>query len=336
MRHPPLRHWLLCCCLLLVALVAPACDLGKSKPRPLRLGTVIWPGFAPFYVARDLDLYPGPGLDIVVTSTGVDTTHAFLHKRADLIASTLAEAIRFIDQGANLKIPLVLDQSNGGEGIVARHGISSVRDLKGRRVAVEIGTESQYMLIRALSSGGLSTEDVTLVGMPLEECLAALERGEVDAAALWEPLVSEALEKGLSVIFSSKQIPGEIFDVLVVHTDVVEGRIDELAGVLLGWHRAARALRGGERRPEAERSALRYLGMTEESLARSLTEIELTDLDHNRRLFDRSSTEASIWRAYEVTARFMVEHGLVKRPPPDPGAVLDPRIVERALALHKP
>lgn len=334
MRHPFLRHWLLCSLLLLVVLVAPACDVGGSKPRPLRLATVAWPGFAPFYVARDLRLYPAPGLDIVLMSTGVDSTHAFLHKRADFTAGTLAEAIRFIDQGASLKIPLIVDHSIGGEGIAARHGISSVGDLKGKRVAVEIGTESQYTLIRALSIGGLSPDDVTVISMPIEECLTALERGEVDAATLWEPLLTAARERGLSVIFSSKQLPGEIFDVLMVQRDVAEKRIDELAGVVLGWHRGVQALRDGARRPEAKRSALRYLGMTEESLARSLTDVEIIDLDHNRRLFDRASAGASIWRAYEITARFMVEHGLVKHPPPEPSAVLDPRVVDRALALQ--
>ncbi|WP_437934375.1 ABC transporter substrate-binding protein [Sorangium sp. So ce341] len=327
MQTPLLRHWLLCGLFLL----ATACDLGKAEPRPLRLTTVKWAGFTPFYVARDLELYPPPGLDIVRLSSGVDATHAFLHKRADFTAGSLTEAIRFLDQGADLKIVLVTDTSNGADGIVARQGISSVDDLKGKRIAVEIGTEAQYLLIRALSLRALSIDDVTVVSMPPEACIAALEQGQVDAAALWEPFLSTARERGMSLVFSSRQIPGEIVDVLLAQRDAAETRREEVAGVLLAWHRAAQAMKQPERQEEAQRSALRYLGTSKEALRASLAGVEIVDLEQNRRLLDRGSRGASLWRAYELTARFMVEHRMVKSPPPDASAVIDARLVERAL-----
>ncbi|WP_437730628.1 ABC transporter substrate-binding protein [Sorangium sp. So ce1335] len=330
MRHPFLRHWLLCSLLF----VLTACDLGRTEPRPLRLTTVKWVGFIPFYVARDLQLYPPPGLDIIRLSSGLDATHAFLHRRADMTAGSLTEAIRFIDQGADLKIILVTDQSNGADGIVARQGISTVEDLRGKRIAVEIGTEAQYLLIRALSLRALSVHDVKVVSMPPEACIAALEQGEVDAAALWEPFLTIAREKGMPLLFSSKQLPGEIFDVVLVQRDAAETRREEITGVLQAWHRAAQALKQPDRRGEAQRSALRYLGTSTESLSSSLAGVEITDLEQNRRLLDRGGQEASLWRAYELTARFMVEHGLVKSPPPDAGVVIDAQLVDRALAAR--
>jgi NitT/TauT family transport system substrate-binding protein len=330
MWHPFLPHWLLCSLFLLLT----ACDLGESQPRPLRLTTVKWVGFTPFYIARDTQLYPPPGLDIIRLSSGVDTTHAFLHKRADLIGGSLTEAIRFIDQGADLKIVLVTDYSNGADAIVARQGISSVEGLKGKRVAVEIGTEAQYMLIRALSLHSLSVDDVTIVGMPLEVSIAALEQGQVDAAALWEPFVTTARERGMSLVFSSRQIPGEIIDVLIAQRDAVETRREELTGVLLAWHKAAQALRRRDRSEEAQGSALRYLGTSADSLASSLAGVEITDLEQNRRLLDRASQETSIWKTYERTARFMVEHRMVKGPPPDASAVIDTSLVDLALAAR--
>ncbi|WP_437585946.1 ABC transporter substrate-binding protein [Sorangium sp. So ce1000] len=330
MRHPCWRPWLFCSLLLLVT----ACDLAETQPRPLRLTTVKWVGFIPFYIARDTQLYPQPGLDIIRLSSGLDATHAFLHKRADLTAGSLTEAIRFIDQGADLKIVLITDYSNGADGIVARQGISSVEDLKGKRVAVEIGTEAQYLLIRALSLRALSVDDVTVVSMPPEACIAALEQGQVDAAALWEPFLTTARERGMSQVFSSREIPGEIVDVLLAQRDAAETRREELAGVLQAWHRAAQALRQRGQNKEAQRSALRYLGTSAESLASSLAGVEITDLEQNRRLLDRANQKASFWRTYELTARFMVEHRMVKGPPPDASAVIDTGLVELALAAR--
>src|SRR5262245_60762437 len=136
-----IRLWLLVCLLPGMS----GCDLATPTP-PLRLTLLTWTGYAPFYVARDLRFYPPGQLDLVTLNTSIDTAQAFLQRRTDFLAASLFDVLRLLDQGADCKIVLVLDQSRGADGIAARPGITSVQDLKGQRVAVEIGTMAQYTL----------------------------------------------------------------------------------------------------------------------------------------------------------------------------------------------
>lgn len=310
-------------------LVVSACDLGPSPP-PMRLTTVTWIGYAPFHIARALRFYPPPGLDIVTLNASVDTDHAFLQRRVDFAAGALFDALRLSDQGGDFKIILVLDSSSGADGIAARPGIASVRDLQGQRVAVEIGTLSQYTLLRALARVGLTEMDLSIVNMPHDEGLTVLQQHRVDAAVLWEPFLTRARTHGMATIFSSREIPGEIIDVLVVHSTVADRRRDDVVGILKAWHRAAQALRAQQ--PEAMQAALRYLGTTETALTSSLAGVDIPDLEGNRRLFDPANTHQSVWKVYALTAEFMVRHKLLQHPPREPAALFDGRFIARALA----
>jgi NitT/TauT family transport system substrate-binding protein len=306
-----------------------ACDPATSTA-PLRLTMVTWTGYAPLYVARDLHFYPPRQLDLVTLNTSIDTSQAFLQRRTDFLAGSLFDVLRLIDQGADCKIVLVLDHSHGADGIAARPGIASVRDLKGQRVAVEIGTMAQYTLLRALTRAGLTETDVTIVNLPLEDSLTAMQQQRVDAAALWEPFLTRAQAHGMGTIFTSREIPGEIIDVLIIHSALASTRSKDVVGLLSAWEKAVQALR--TRQQDATQAATRFLGMTEAALQASLAGVELPDLASNRRLFDPANKPYSVWEVYARTAEFMVQHKLLKHPPPAPAALFEARFVAQTLA----
>ena len=60
---------------------------------------------------------------------------------------------------------LGLDASVGGDGIVANKSITSVKQLKGQKVAVSAGSTSQWMLAYVLSVNQLSLKDVKQVDL---------------------------------------------------------------------------------------------------------------------------------------------------------------------------
>jgi len=66
-------------------------------------------------------------------------------------------------QGIKGKVFLVTDVSWGGDGIVARKEIKSIRDLKGKKVAFARGTPSHFLLYKALKQAGLSPKDIVQV-----------------------------------------------------------------------------------------------------------------------------------------------------------------------------
>lgn len=70
--------------------------------------------------------------------------------------------------------------------------LTSVADLKGKKVALNKGSNVHYLLVRALEDAGLSINDVTPVYLPPADARAAFERGSVDAWVIWDPFLAAA------------------------------------------------------------------------------------------------------------------------------------------------
>ncbi|WP_195918339.1 sulfonate ABC transporter substrate-binding protein [Erwinia sorbitola] len=69
--------------------------------------------------------------------------------------------------------------------------IKSVADLKGKRVALNKGSDVNYLLVSALEDAGLSYKDITPVYLPPADARAAFQRGAVDAWVIWDPYYAE-------------------------------------------------------------------------------------------------------------------------------------------------
>lgn len=318
-----LRPLLLC---LVACLLLGACDSMKSKPQPLRLGLSDWPGHAPFYGAGKLGLYGSAPVEIKGFSSNFDRNRAFSQRRLDVLATPLFDALRIADDGVPLKIILLFDYSSGGDGIVAKKEIAGVGDLKGKRVSAELGAITHFVLLSALSRAGLTEKDVEIVNLSVPEAAEAFARGKLDAATLWDPHLSkQAGEAGAHKIFTSKETPGLVIDVLVVHKEVAESRPDDIASLVNGWEKALAAWRA--RPQELEATMAEAMSRKPEELRADFAGLELLDLAKNRELFDPKTQGPSAGKAYEMTVAFMNQHQLLKRAAPDPKDVLDPRFL---------
>jgi sulfonate transport system substrate-binding protein len=80
------------------------------------------------------------------------------------------------------------------EAIVVAHDspLKSVAELKGRRVALNKGSNVHYLLVRALEKAGLKYSDIQPVFLPPADARAAFERGAVDAWVIWDPFLAAA------------------------------------------------------------------------------------------------------------------------------------------------
>ncbi|MFD1670750.1 aliphatic sulfonate ABC transporter substrate-binding protein [Agrilactobacillus yilanensis] len=99
-------------------------------------------------------------------------------------------------QAAGTKLAYVAVGSSKakGSGIVVKSdsGITSLKDLKGKKVAYTKGTSSQYLLLQALKKAGLSADDITWVSMDQSSASVAFSQGKVDAWATWDPYTAQA------------------------------------------------------------------------------------------------------------------------------------------------
>jgi ABC-type nitrate/sulfonate/bicarbonate transport system substrate-binding protein len=91
---------------------------------------------------------------------------------------------------------------------VLGRGVESMDALKGKRVGVARGTGSETFWLSVVSKLNLNPADYTIVNVEAPEMVAALERGNIDAFAVWEPWPTRALRaiQGTKILLSNDQI----------------------------------------------------------------------------------------------------------------------------------
>lgn len=133
----------------MLMLCATACT--PSKPEPLRIGTNLWPGYEPLYLARDKQQFDDSRYLLFELTSATQVMHAFQKRKIDIAALTLDEALLLEAEGIPLKVLLAMDYSNGADAIVASPNIHSMHDLKGKKIGVENTALGAFMLNRALT-----------------------------------------------------------------------------------------------------------------------------------------------------------------------------------------
>ncbi|HRI66797.1 MAG TPA: ABC transporter substrate-binding protein [Polyangium sp.] len=308
------------------------CKRGVVTGPPLRLGLSDWPGHAPFYGAQKLGMFAPATVEIKSFSSNFDRNRAFAKKNLDALATPLFDALKIADGGADLKIVLLFDYSAGGDGIVGAQGIGGISDLRGKRVSAELGAITHFVLLSALKTAGLRENDVQIVNLSVPEGVEAFKTGKVDAATVWDPHLSRlAALPGARKIFTSKDIPGQVIDVLIVQNELAKSRPQDVEALLRGWERSMRLWREKPADHEAL-MATQMPGRTAASLHEDFQGLELLDLAANARLFKDGSNGPSARRSFEETSAFMTQAKLFEERPRVASELLDPQFMEHVLA----
>ena len=114
---------------------------------------------------------------------------------------------------------IVGDFSNGNDGIVIKGENKTLADLKGLDVNLVELSVSHYLLARGLEKAGLSEKDLKVVNTSDADMVAAFATKDVKAVATWNPLLAEIeATPGVTKVFNSSQIPGEIIDLMLVNS----------------------------------------------------------------------------------------------------------------------
>ena len=230
----------LSCALALVVCAALAgCSGHPNEPRgKIVLGFSAWPGWFPWQVAQEQGLFAKHNVDVEARyyDNYTDSIKALAAGEIDANSETLNDTLTSVSGGAKLTIVLVNDNSTGNDKIIARDGITSIADLRGKRVAVEQGTVDHYLLLLALAEANLTQQDIQLVPLATDAAAAAFAAGQVDAVGAFAPFTSTALARpGSRAIATSAEFPGAIPDHLAVSTELARSRPDEVQGLVDTW-----------------------------------------------------------------------------------------------------
>lgn len=220
--------------LLAGALLAASFLLTPSKP--IKLGTNLWPGYEPLYVAREQGILSSDDVALVELLSASEVMRAFRNGAIDAAALTLDEVINLRVLGLRPVIVQVTNISMGADVILAQPGITSFEELKGKRVGVEATALGAYMLSRALELNAISLDDIDVVHLEVNEHAQAFRAGQVDAVVTFDPVPQQIGEDQSVQLFDSTQIPGEIVDVLVVRERTLAERKDTIRQLISAWH----------------------------------------------------------------------------------------------------
>jgi NitT/TauT family transport system substrate-binding protein len=226
------RRCLLACAALPLAL----CGGCMREPEAaLRIGTNVWIGSEPLYLARELGRLDPAAVQLVEYPSASEVLRAFRNQAIDGMVISLDELFGLAVDGLQPRVVLVVDVSHGADVVVGRPGMRSMRDLAGKAVAVESGALGAFVLSRALADSGMQAGDVKVVHLESNEQPRAFEKGQVDGAVTFDPYRTQLLKAGATTLFDSTRIPGEIVDLLAVRASVLEKRPAAIQALLGGW-----------------------------------------------------------------------------------------------------
>ncbi len=219
---------------------APARSAAPAL-KPYKVGFNAWIGSIAFFVARDKGFFKEEGLDLQAKSFSApgDGLAPLLTGGLDAHLSTADSVITALDKApGQLKVVYLTDTSAGADAVLAKKDIADVKAMKGKKVAATLGQCNHLLLQKALEKAGLTEKDIQLVNMNPDDAGAAFAAGKIDVAVTWEPWITKASgDKKGHVIFSSKDTPNLILDVLAISKKTADKKPAETRAFLKALNR---------------------------------------------------------------------------------------------------
>jgi NitT/TauT family transport system substrate-binding protein len=210
--------------------------------KPYKVGYNSWIGYISLFIAKDKGFFKDEGLDIQMQSFSSpgDGLAPLLGGQLDAHFTTADSVITALDKApGRLEIVYMTDTSAGADAILAKSDISTPADLKGKTVAATAGQCNELLLRKALTKYGLTPSDIKLTNMNPDDAGAAFAAGKLDAAVTWEPWITKVQgEKKGHVIFSSKEAPNLILDVVAISDKTAKEKSDETKAFLRALNKA--------------------------------------------------------------------------------------------------
>lgn len=152
--------------------------------------------------------YLGCKVNMVMFNSGADVNRAFASKSIDIGMIGTSPAAIGISTNLGYEVFWFSDVIGAAETLVAKKdsGIKSVKDLVGKRVATPFASTAHFSLQNALSLNGVDPASVKLYDMQPNDIFAAWTRGDIDAAYVWDPVLSKLFAGGGVSITNSAEL----------------------------------------------------------------------------------------------------------------------------------
>ncbi len=289
----------------------------SQAAEPLKIGYSDWPGWVAWQVAIDKGWFKEAGVDVQFEWFDyVASMDAFAAGKLDGVAVTNGDALVTGSSGAKNVMILLTDYSNGNDMVVAKPGIKSLKDLKGKKIGLETGFVEHLLLLKGLEKAGMKESDVTIVNTKTNETPQALASGDLAAIAAWQPNSGEAIKRvpGAKPIYTSADEPGLIYDVITVTPTSLSSRKADWKKVALVWDKVVAYINNPKTQPDAVKIMAARVGVKPEAYLPLLKGTKLLSLEDGKKVFAKANGFKSLYGSSKVSDDFNVKYGVYKKP----------------------
>jgi NitT/TauT family transport system substrate-binding protein len=290
---------------------------AQAVAGPLKIGYSDWPGWVAWEVAVEKGWFEEAGVDVQFEWFDyVASMDAYAAGQLDAVSMTNGDALVTGATGAQSVMILVNDYSNGNDMVIARPGIGSVKELKGKKIGVEIGFVGHLLLLNALKDNGMSEADVELVNVPTNETPQVLASGDVDAIVAWQPSSGTALKlvPGSKAIYTSADEPGLIYDLLCVSPQSLSARKDEWKKVIDVWYRVVDYFYDPKTRDDAIAIMASRVGLPPEEYKGFVDGTKILTLAEAKKHFAKGDGFDSVYGSSKISDDFNVANKVYEEP----------------------
>jgi NitT/TauT family transport system substrate-binding protein len=210
-----------------------------------------------------------------------------------------------------------IDYSDGGDAIVAAKSISKISDFKGKQVAFNPLSPSDFLLSYALQTNNLTEKDIRPVNITPEAIPAAMASGNLPVGVTWEPNVSQIVAmnggKDFHVVFSTKNAPGLITDVLVFKQSYIQSNPAVVKALIQGY---LDGLDYMKKNPDKSAELIgKAMGISAAEVKEQLTGVYNLALSDMPTVFDKSKDTRSLFTSGELIGGILKNKGEIAAVP---------------------
>ena len=302
-----------------VATLAVGMSAHAATP-VLNIGTVVWIGYGPFYVAESLDLFKKYGIKVKLQPFSDPALISPALSSGSLQGAMLTydQVIGQVAKGQMQKVVMPIDYSNGGDAIVADASITKITDFKGKKIGYNPLSPSDFLLSYAMKTAGLGEKDITPVNMTPEAVPAAMASGQMPIGVTYEPSLSQVLGQGggkkFKVVFSSKDAPGLIADVLVFDDKFIKSNPKEIMAVMQGYLDGMAYMKS--KPDESAKIIGKFMGVSAKEAKEQMAGVYNIPLAEMPAAFEKSTSTKSYYASGEIIAGLLKAKGQIGAVPP--------------------
>ena len=264
-------------------------------------------------------------MELILKKDVAESTQLYKDNEVDGFFNVFTDIISMNAQGIDSKVVYIADYSDTGDVIIGKPKFRFLADLKGRKVSFEgINTFSHIFVLKSLEKVGLKESEVQFGNIPAMDVLNSLEKGTIDAGHTWEPITSQALQKGYKILAKAGDIPGIITDVLAFNAKMVKERPDDIQRIVKSILEARDFIYSN--RNEALEIMSRAEGMSKEEMGKGIDGVRQLDLKENIKEMQKSKEMISLYGSGKMIVDFYLSRGQLSQLP-DLDEIIEPTFV---------